>query len=217
MNKFLANLTFTAAVREPTSGFNPSKNKPSKKRPSKTGNFWNSLARRIYGVPETKGIDFSRAANGWAKIFLVAIGLLLASCAGLQPKLEQPSVKVTGLQLLPSQGFTQPIEVSLLIANPNDRDLTLRGISYAIGIENYDVLSGVSNELPVLSAYRETPVKVVVTANVLQIVKLLDHFSRSGARDQVNYNFSAKLDFSAWLPALRVNEKGAIPLVGKRK
>lgn len=212
MNKFLANLTFTAAVHEPTSGFNS-----SKKKPSITESFCKSLMRRVYGVPGMKSVDFSRAANSYAKALLIAMGLLLASCAGLQPKLEQPSVKVTGLQLLPSQGFTQPIEVSLLIANPNDRDLTLRGISYAIGIENYDVLSGVSNELPVLSAYRETPVKVVVTANVLQIVKLLDHFSRSGARDQVSYNFSAKLDFSAWLPALRVNEKGAIPLVGKRK
>jgi len=135
----------------------------------------------------------------------------------MKPKLEQPSVKVAGLQLLPAQGFTQPIEVSLLIANPNDRDLSLRGISYTIGIENFDVLTGVSNDLPTLGAYKETPVKVVVTANVLQLVRLLEHFSRSGMQEQVNYNFSAKLDFSAWLPAMRVNEKGAIPLVSKTK
>lgn len=153
----------------------------------------------------------------WNKFFLIAICFLMVSCASLQPKLEQPSVKVAGLQLLPGQGFSQPIEVSLLISNPNDRDLSLRGISYTIGIENFDVLSGVSNELPVLTAYKETPVKVVVTANVLQLVKLLEHFGRNGIREEVNYHFSAKLDFSAWLPALRVNEKGAIPLVQKRK
>ncbi|HEY8940740.1 MAG TPA: hypothetical protein VIM59_11140, partial [Cellvibrio sp.] len=87
----------------------------------------------------------------WNKLFFITICLLLASCANLQPKLEQPTVKVAGLQLLPAQGFTQPIEVSLLIANPNDRDLSLRGISYTVGIENFDVLSGVSNELPVLT------------------------------------------------------------------
>ncbi len=148
----------------------------------------------------------------WNKLFFITICLLLASCANLQPKLEQPTVKVAGLQLLPAQGFTQPIEVSLLIANPNDRDLSLRGISYTVGIENFDVLSGVSNELPVLTAYKETPVKVVVSANVIQLVRLLEHFSRTGVREEVNYNFSAKLDFSAWLPTLRVNEKGAIPL-----
>ena len=152
----------------------------------------------------------------WTRLFFITVCLLLASCANLQPKLEQPTVKVAGLQLLPAQGFTQPIEINLLIANPNDRDLSLRGISYTVGIENFDVLSGVSNELPTLTAYKETPVKVVVSANVIQLVRLLEHFNRNGVREEVNYNFSAKLDFSAWLPALRVNEKGAIPLAAKK-
>ena len=155
--------------------------------------------------------------SAWNKLLFITACLLLASCSSLQPKLEQPSVKVAGLQLLPAQGFSQPIEVSLLIANPNDRDLSLRGISYTIGIENFDVLSGVSNDLPTLTAYQETPVKVVVTANVLQLVRLVEHFSRAGVQEKVNYNFSAKLDFSAWLPTMRINEKGAIPLVSKTK
>jgi LEA14-like dessication related protein len=142
--------------------------------------------------------------------------LILAGCAGMQPKLEQPTVKVAGLQLLPAQGFTQPIQIKLLVANPNDRDLSLRGMSYTIGIENYDVLSGVSDQLPVLKSYQETPVTVVVTANLLQLVKLLEHFSRKNVQDEVSYNFSAKLDYSAWLPSLRVNEQGVIPLRSKK-
>lgn len=146
---------------------------------------------------------------------LALFAVVLAGCAALQPRLEQPEVKVAGLRLLPAQGFTQPIEVSLLIANPNDRDLSLRGIAYIIGIENYDVLSGVSNDLPLLKAYQETPLKVVVTANVLQLVRLLEHFGRTGLREDVNYNFKARLDFSAWLPALNVEEKGSIPLANK--
>lgn len=149
--------------------------------------------------------------------FFITCCLVLAGCSSLQPKLEQPTVKVAGLQLLPAQGLSQPIEVSLLIANPNDRDLTLRGMSYTVGIENFDVLSGVSDQLPVLGAYKETPVKVVVSANVLQLVRLIEHFSRNGVKESVNYNFSAKLDFSAWLPALRVNEKGSISLAAKRQ
>jgi len=155
--------------------------------------------------------------NNLAKVFFVALCLGLASCASLQPKVEQPTVKVAGLQLLPAQGLSQPIEVSLLIANPNDRDLTLRGMSYTVGIENFDVLSGVSDQLPTLAAYKETQVKVVVTANVLQLVRLIEHFGRNGIKENVNYNFSAKLDFSAWLPDLRVNEKGSIPLAAKKR
>ncbi len=151
------------------------------------------------------------------KFFLITCSLVLASCSSLQPKMEQPTVKVVGAQLLPAQGFSQPIEISLLIANPNDRDLSLRGMSYTIGIENFEVLSGVSDQLPALTAYQETPVKVVVTANVLQLVRLLEHFGRNGVKENVNYSFSAKLDFSAWLPALRINEQGSIPLTAKKR
>lgn len=152
-----------------------------------------------------------------ARMIFIGLCICLASCAAITPKLEQPTVKVSGLQLLPAQGLSQPIEVSLLITNPNDRDLTLRGMSYTVGIENFDVLSGVSDQLPTLAAYQETPVKVVVSANVLQLVRLLEHFGRNGIKENVAYHFSAKLDFSAWLPALRVNEKGSIPLAAKQR
>lgn len=155
--------------------------------------------------------------NGLTTKFFLVLCLVLSGCSSLQPKLEQPTVKVAGLQLLPAQGLTQPIEISLLIANPNDRDLSLRGISYTVGIENFDVLSGVSDQLPTLNAYQETPVKVVVTANVMQLVRLLEHFGRNGVKESINYNFSAKLDFSAWLPAMRVNEKGSIPLAATKR
>lgn len=138
--------------------------------------------------------------------------LLLASCAVLQPRLEQPIVKVTRLQLLPSQGLQQRIGVGLSITNPNARDLSLNGISYTIGIENFSVLSGVSNQVPLLKAYQETPVDLEVSANLLEIVRLVEYFSRSKMPDEVNYNFDAKLDFSSWMPTMRVKESGQIPL-----
>lgn len=150
------------------------------------------------------------------KTGLVAIAciwtLMLAGCAAFQPRLEQPVVKVTRLQLLPSQGLQQRIGVGLTIANPNARDLSLKGISYTIGIENFSVLSGVTNQVPVLKAYQETPVDLEVSANLLEIVRLVEFFSRKTMPDNVNYNFDAKLDFSNWMPAMRVKEVGKIPL-----
>ena len=137
--------------------------------------------------------------------------LVLVGCAAFQPHLEQPVVKVTRLQLLPSQGLQQRIGVGLSITNPNARDLSLNGISYTIGIENFSVLSGVSNQVPVLRAYEETPVELEVSANVLEIVRLIEYFSRSKVQDSVAYNFDAKLDFSDWLPTMRVKETGIIP------
>lgn len=136
----------------------------------------------------------------------------LGGCAAVKPKLEEPTVKVANISLLPMQGFVQPIQLDLLIANPNDRELTLRGISYTVGIENFDVLSGVESRLPSLPAYQETPVSVVVSANVIQILQLAQHMSRKNAVNNINYNFTAKLDFSAWLPSYTVTEKGVFSL-----
>jgi LEA14-like dessication related protein len=151
------------------------------------------------------------------RFFGILSFLWLVGCSAFQPKMEQPDVKVTALRVLPTQGLALaiPIEVGLLISNPNATDLSLRGISYTIGIENFDVLSGVTNNLPVLTAYKETPVNIVVTANAIQLVKLMAHFNQKGIQDEVAYNFKAKLDFSAWLPAMNVEEKGSIPLVNK--
>ena len=156
--------------------------------------------------------------RGYVALIMLCVSLmLLGGCAALQPGLEKPTVKVTGLRLLPSQGgLNQRIGVDLAILNPNDRDLSLRGISYTIGIENFSVLSGVTDNVPVLKGYQETPVNLEVSANMLQVVRLIEHFSRAGVKDNVNYNFDAKLDFSALLPAMRVKESGTIPLVQGR-
>ncbi len=147
------------------------------------------------------------------RVFLILCILFLSSCAVMSPKFENPKVKVAALKMLPAQGFvSQPIEITLLITNPNASDLKLRGISYTVGLEDFDLLSGVSNNLPTLTAYQETPVKVVVTANILQVVKFIQHLSSKGTMDAVNYNFDAKLDFSALLPSLHVKENGVLPL-----
>lgn len=138
--------------------------------------------------------------------------VLVSSCATMNPNFENPTVKVANLRLLPAQGFSQPIEVTLLISNPNAKDLSLRGISYTVGFEGFELLSGVQNQLPTLTAYQETPVTVTVSANVIQIVQFISHLNNKGLSDSVKYNFDAKLDFHSFLPALRVRESGVLPL-----
>lgn len=150
--------------------------------------------------------------SDYFKIPIFALMFLFAGCASFPTGLEEPNVKVTSLRLLPSQGMEQRIAVGLSITNPNGRDLSLRGISYTIGIENFDLLSGVTSQVPTLKAYEETPVTVEVSANLLSVARLVEHFSRRGIEDDVDYRFRAKLDFSRWLPPMRVEEQGSIKL-----
>jgi LEA14-like dessication related protein len=145
--------------------------------------------------------------------FLIIIMLFSSSCAMMNPTFENPKVKVAGLKMLPTQNIiSQPIEITLLVTNPNATDLNLRGISYTVGLDNFELLSGVSNQLPTLTAYQETPVKIVVSLNAIQLIKYISHFNKTGNQDSVKYNFDAKLDFYKFLPALHVKEAGVLPL-----
>lgn len=146
------------------------------------------------------------------RTWLLGLLLLLAGCAQLPIGLENPQVKVTGLELLPARGMEQRIAVHLGITNPNAMDLSIRGISYNIGIENIEVLSGVTNQVPSLKGYSETPVTVEVSANLMSVLRLVEHFSRQGISDRVSYSFDANLDFSRWLPDMRVREEGEVRL-----
>lgn len=149
-------------------------------------------------------------------ILCLCVSLLLASCAALNPTLKHPDVKLVGLRLLPTQGILQrQIAVDLSILNPNRQDLSVRGINYSLGVESIKLLSGASDQVPVLKGMQETPVTLVMSADMISIMRLVEHFSSNGVGDKVNYNFSAVIDFGAWLPSMHVDRKGAVPLGGK--
>src|SRR5690606_41462866 len=93
---------------------------------------------------------------------LLVCFLLVSACSTLRSDFESPTVKVTGLRLLPSQGLDQRLGVALAIATPTAQDLSLRGISYTIGSESFPVRRGVTSPVPALTPQDETPVKRVV-------------------------------------------------------
>lgn len=138
---------------------------------------------------------------------------LILGCAALRPVLDEPNIQVTSIELLPARGLQQRIALGLIISNPNAQDLSVIGISYSIGIENFSVLSGVSDQLPLLKAYQDTPVMLEVSANLLELVRLLEYLSRQKDYTDMTYHFNAKLDFNAWLPTMHVNKTGQLPLL----
>jgi len=143
--------------------------------------------------------------------------VLLAACASLNPVPKHPDVKLVGIRVLPATSLLQrDLAVDLMIVNPNNKDLSVRSISYNIGVENVKVLDGITADVPLLKANGETPVTLKVSADVLSVLSLLQHFASNGVSDKVNYNFSAAIDFSAWLPTLHVDKKGVLPLGGAK-
>lgn len=106
--------------------------------------------------------------------------------------------------------------IGLRVINPNPEALTLRGISYTVSLDGYDVIKGVGNNLPVIEGYGEGEFNLTASANLLAGVRLFSDLMKSN-KDTFGYGVEAKLDIGAFRPSIRVRDGGEISLSGARK
>lgn len=147
--------------------------------------------------------------------WLVIAGLmlvLLGGCAHLGLKLEQPQVKVVSLRLLPSEGMEQRFGIGLRITNPNATGINLVGMSYSLKLQGYDLLSGVSNDIPPIDAYSEVPLEIIANVDLFNGLRFIQSLLENPT-DNLSYELVAKLSLdSSLLPPIRIVESGNIAL-----
>ena len=148
----------------------------------------------------------SRRLFGLACLFWV---LLMTGCAGMRPGFETPSVKVVAFRPLPGEGMAPRFEIGLRVVNPNPDALTLRGMSYTVSLDDFDVVEGAANDLPVVPAYGEAQFNVQAAVSLLDAIRFVNNLMQKPA-GQVEYNLRAKLDVGAFMPAIRVEQKGLL-------
>ncbi len=149
-----------------------------------------------------------------SKILLLASVVLtvlfVVSCApGLSPDFQTPSVTVTSFRSLPAVGLSPRFEIGLHIVNPNAQELRLRGMSYRIFLNQREVVSGASNELPVVQGYGEADVDVVAVVSLIDTLGVANDLMQNPTRP-VDYRVAVKLDAGVLWPAIRIEESGYI-------
>ena len=149
------------------------------------------------------------ASRRWL-LWLLAL-LALSGCASLIPEIDPPKVSLESLTPLPASGGAPRFEIKLRIANPNNQTFDVAGISYAVEIQGKELISGVSNDVPVLKPYAE---EVVVLEGGLQLFQLLRLLTSLGKEtsDSLDYRFTAKIDFNGFVPTQRIEETGSFTL-----
>ena len=133
---------------------------------------------------------------------------LVAGCTTLRPGFETPSVDVTSFRMLPSQTLTPRFEIGMRIVNPNAVKLDLRGMSYKIFLNDYQVADGAANDLPVVPAYGDAEFKVTATVGLIESMRFVNDMLQN-SRGRVAYRLNAKLDFGAMIPSIRVEKSGS--------
>lgn len=141
----------------------------------------------------------------------VLISFWLVSCASLSPDYDSPKVTVESFRALPSDGVGSRFEIKLRVANPNKQALDIAGISYSIDVLDKELLSGVTNDVPVIEGYSEEEVVLEASVNFFRVLPLLAKFGRNQS-EALDYRFSAKIDFNGFIPTQRVEETGTIAL-----
>jgi len=142
---------------------------------------------------------------------LIALLLVLQGCAGIGQQLEQPEVKIDSLRFIPSDGLNQRFNLGLLLSNPNSVELPIAGIQYQVKLNGYDVLSGVSPDVPTLPAYSEVEVMLQGSLDLLSGLRFINSLA-SKPQDKLRYEFRARLDLQGLRPDVTITDEGLIDL-----
>ena len=137
--------------------------------------------------------------------------ILLSGCASLIPEIDPPKITLEGFNPLPSQGGAPRFEIKLRIANPNNQAFDIAGISYGVEIQGKELMSGVSNDVPLLEPYSEEVITLEAGLQLFQLLRLLTSLGKDTS-DSLDYRFTAKIDFNGFVPTQRIEETGSFTL-----
>ena len=141
-----------------------------------------------------------------AAILLVSV---LQACASLDPDYEQPTVSLSSLKAIPSEGMAPTFEIGLRIINPNSQPLRLEGVVYTISLQGHELVKGVGKDFPPIEGYSEGTVTLTASANLLAGLRFVGDMMNSPG-DPLNYEFKARLDLGGLYPSLKISETGKL-------
>jgi len=142
---------------------------------------------------------------------LLLISAFVTGCATLTTPMDPPKVSLEDFSSVPSEGAGPRFQIKLRVQNPNEQTLDISGISYGIELAGQEVITGVSNDVPVIEGYSEGVVTLDASLQLFQVLRLLASLGQTTA-DELTYRFTAKIDFKGLIPTQRVEEEGQITL-----
>ena len=138
--------------------------------------------------------------------------LAFSGCAVLSPDFEEPKVVLDSLEMLPTNGINQRFKIGLRMTNPNDKPLKIKGISYTVALNGYDLLDGVGNNIPEVAPYSEVLFDVEASTNMFETLRFINNFMGGKSQGELNYRLQADIAVDGWFKKVAVEESGVVPL-----
>ena len=137
--------------------------------------------------------------------------LMLSACATLTSEVDPPKVTMESFRSIASESGTPRFEIKLRVTNPNKQPLDVAGIGYSVEIQGKELVSGVTNDVPLVEAYSEEVVTLEASLQLFQLMRLVTSLATVESA-ALAYRFSAKIDFKGFTPTQRIEETGTISL-----
>lgn len=126
------------------------------------------------------------------RVLLLVLAAMAASCSTLSD-LQTPQVEIAGVQVMSADMFAQRFKVRLLVNNPNDVELPVKGLDYKIIMMGDSFADGVSTERFVLPAKGEAEFDMLVTTNFVSSFGRLLSRVGGGKLEDIDYEIAGKI------------------------
>jgi LEA14-like dessication related protein len=114
------------------------------------------------------------------KIFAVSILIFLAACAGMVGLSQKPEITLTGVDLLELGLLQQRFILRLRIQNPNDADMPISGLSFALELDGKPFATGGSAQAVTVPGQGEARLDVVVSSELSHLLRQWREWEKSG-------------------------------------
>lgn len=150
----------------------------------------------------------------FAKCFFYGLLSLLTACATILPSAKPPQINLINIKPLAAEGLEQRFSLTLKVSNPNDHSLAIKGMSYALRVEGFNLVSGVASGLPEIPAYDTKVVEIEAATNLINGMRFIQQLvTHQNLKDSLSYSLEADIDLENLLmPSISVVHEGKVPL-----
>lgn len=134
---------------------------------------------------------------GPACAILLMIGLSACSAAKL-PEAELPDVSLAGLSFAEAGLFEQSFTLQLRLRNPNEFDIPVQALNFALDVNGAEFAEGLTNEDFTMPALAEVIVPIEVSINTND---LIERVTAIGTGRRLDYELTGTAEIDSWFSA----------------
>ena len=142
--------------------------------------------------------------------------LLAVACASLGSYPETPRVSLVSIEPKEMTLFEQRFAVQLRILNPNAKAIPVRGLSYALEVNEREFAYGVSPQSIEIPAFGEALLEVEISSNLISVVRQLQRMGDE-TRNSLDYRLAGKINVANRLRSLSFDYAGQLNYLPSNK